>query len=150
MNWASILWLVLFVGFLLAEGLSVMVISLWFAAGALAALLVNLLGGELWLQVLVFVVTSVVLLISLRPLAKKYFTPRIARTNVDAVLDQEGVVIEEIDNVCARGRVKIAAMEWSARSTTGQSIPAGTLVKVDKIEGVKAFVSPVKVEAEVH
>ena len=87
--------------------------------------------------------------ISLRPLARKYFTPKITRTNVDGVLGTTGLVTVPIDNISAAGQVKLGAMEWTARSTSGQPIEAGTLVKVDKIEGVKAFVSPVteKVEA---
>ena len=149
MNWAKILWLALFAVFLFAAASTVSLVSLWFALGALAALVISFLGGELWLQGLVFVVVSVVLLFSLRPLARKYFTPKLTRTNVDAVVGTEGIVTEDVDNVAAQGRVKLGSMEWSARSVTGQNIPKGTLVKVQRIEGVKAFVAPAAVSAEV-
>ena len=89
------------------------------------------------------------MLASLRPIARKYFTPKIIKTNVDSVIGQTGLVTADIDNVTAQGQVKLGAMEWSARSTSGEAIPAGTLVKVDKIEGVKVFVSPAQVEASV-
>ena len=56
----------------------------------------------------------------------------------------KGMVTAEIDNVCAAGQIKLNGMDWSARSTDGSIIPAGTLVRVDRIEGVKAFVSPVE------
>ena len=145
----KIVWLVLMVLFLWIETTTVTMVSLWFGAGALAALIAALFGAELWLQIVLFFAISIVLLASLRPLTKKYFTPKITRTNVDGVIGVTGLVTAPIDNISATGQVKLGAMEWTARSTSGQPIEAGTLVKVDKIEGVKAFVSPVteKVEA---
>ncbi len=149
MNWAAIGWFVLLVVFLMAEAATVVVVSLWFAAGALAALIVSLLGGQFWLQALVFGVVSTVLLISLRPFVRKYFNPKISRTNVDAVISTEGYVTQKVDNISATGRVKLGAMEWTARSSSGETIDENTLVKVDKIEGVKAFVTPVKETVEI-
>lgn len=149
MNWAAIGWFVLLVVFLMAEAATVVVVSLWFAAGALAALIVSLLGGQFWLQALVFGVVSTVLLISLRPFVKKYFNPKISRTNVDAVIGTEGYVTQKVDNISATGRVKLGAMEWTARSSSGETIDENTLVKVDKIEGVKAFVTPVRETVEI-
>ena len=145
----KIVWLVLMVLFLWIETTTVTMVSLWFGAGALAALIAALCRAELWLQIVLFFGVSIVLLASLRPLARKYFTPKITRTNVDGVIGATGLVTAPIDNISAAGQVKLGAMEWTARSTSGQPIEAGTLVKVDKIEGVKAFVSPVteKVEA---
>ena len=144
-----IIWLVLMIVFLFIESQGVNMVSLWFAAGALGALIAQLCGAELWLQIVIFFVLSVALLASLRPIAQKYFTPKIVKTNVDSVIGQTGLVIADIDNVTAQGQVKLGAMEWSARSTSGETIPTGALVKVDKIEGVKVFVSPAQVEASV-
>ena len=138
----TLFWLVLMVVFLLMESQTVTLISLWFAAGSLVALIVALCGGQLWLQAVVFFGVSIVLLASLRPLAKKYFTPKLTKTNVDSVIGSQGYVLTDIDNLNAVGQVKLGAMEWTARSTNGENIPEGTLVKVDRIEGVKAFVSP--------
>ena len=147
----AIIWLVLMVVFLIAEAVTVATISLWFAAGALVALLVSLLGLQVWLQVVLFLLVSGVLLACLRPMVKRHFTPKLTRTNVDAIVGTRGMVTAEIDHVCAAGQVKLNGMEWTARSTTGQIIPAGTLIRVDRVEGVKVFVSPaekrVKVEA---
>ena len=142
----AIIWLVLMVVFLMIEGASVSMVSLWFGAGALAALIVALIGGEIWLQVLVFFTVSIVLLAALRPLARKYLTPKLARTNIDSVIGQTGTVTADIDNISAQGQVRLASMEWTARSTSGDPIPAGTLIRVDRIEGVKVFVSPLQVE----
>lgn len=149
MNWTSIVWLVLLVVFLAAEAATVSMVSLWFAVSALVALLVALLGGPGWLQGTLFLVISAVLLALLRPLVRRYISPRITATNVDSVIGSTGLVTAAIDNVSAAGQVKLGAMEWTARSTSGQPIPVGTLVKVDRIEGVKAFVSPAEVPANV-
>ena len=149
MNWASIVWLVLLVVFLAAEAATVSMVSLWFAVSALVALLVALLGGPGWLQGTLFLAISAVLLALLRPIVRRYISPRITATNVDSVIGSTGLVTAAIDNVSAAGQVKLGAMEWTARSTSGQPIPVGTLVKVDRIEGVKAFVSPAEVPANV-
>ena len=149
MKWAAIVWLLLLVVFLAAEAATVSMVSLWFAVSALVALLVALLGGPGWLQGTLFLVISAVLLALLRPLVKRYVTPRITATNVDSVIGSTGLVTTAIDNVSAAGQVKLGAMEWTARSTSGQPIPVGTRVRVDKIEGVKVYVSPAEVPANV-
>lgn len=147
----SFIWLALMVAFLIAEAATVVMVSLWFAAGALAALAASLLGANLTVQVVLFLAVSAALLACLRPVVRKYFTPRITKTNVDAVVGSRGYVTADIDNACAVGTVKLGTMEWTARSASGEKIPKGTLVEVEKIEGVKAFVVPVKerVESEV-
>ena len=145
----TIIWLVLMIAFLIAEAATVVTISLWFAGGALVALVASLLGAPLWLQVTLFFLVSAALLGSLRGMVKKHFTPKLERTNVDAIIGSSGYVTVEIDNIKATGTVKLGAMEWSARATAGAPIAVGTLVKVDKIEGVKVFVTPAEVPAEV-
>ena len=149
MNWAAILWLLLMVVFLAAEASTVTLISLWFAAGSLCAMIVCLLGGALWLRLTVFLAVSAVLLTALRPLVRKYITPKLTATNVDSVIGSTGLVSVAIDNVTASGQVKLGAMEWTARSTDGSPIPEGTRVRVDRIEGVKIFVTPVEIPAKV-
>lgn len=147
MNWAAILWLVLTVAFLIAEAATVTVISLWFAAGSLAAMATALLGGGIWLQVGVFLAVSAIALTALRPLVRKYLTPKLTATNIDSVIGSVGIVTISIDNISAAGQVKLNGMEWTARSSSGDVIPAGTQVAVNRIEGVKVFVSPVNVAA---
>ena len=142
------LWSVLAVGFLVLEGCTVAMVSLWFAIGAAAALVLSLLGAALWLQMLAFLAVSGVLLALLRPMMRKYV--KSTKTNVDSVPGTEGLVTEDIDNVAYQGQVKLGAMTWTARSTSGASIRAGTRVRVDRVEGVKVFVSPVKVPSETN
>ena len=147
MNWAAIIWLGLTVLFLIAEASTVTVISLWFAAGSLVAMAMALLGGAVWLQVLTFLVVSAVALTALRPLVRKYLTPKLTATNIDSVIGSIGIVTATIDNIGATGQVKLNGMEWTARSTSGEPIAAGSKVRVDRIEGVKVFVSPAEVTA---
>ena len=149
MNWAAIMWLVLLVVFLMVEAATVGMVSAWFAVGSLAAMVTALLHGPVWLQTLLFVAVSTGLLLALRPLVRKYLSPNLTATNVDSVVGSTGIVTAAIDNATAVGQVKLGAMEWTARSTSGQLIPAGTLVKVDKIEGVKAYVTPAEIPAKV-
>ena len=149
MNWAAIIWLGLTVAFLIVEASTVTVISLWFAAGSLVAMAMALLGGAVWLQVLTFLVVSAIALTALRPLVRKYLTPKLTATNIDSVIGSIGIVTATIDNIGATGQVKLNGMEWTARSTSGDPIPAGIKVRVDKIEGVKVFVSPAEISAAV-
>jgi len=141
-------WLALMVVFLIMEANTVAMVSLWFAAGALVALIASLFAAPVGLQVALFLVVSGALLACLRPMVRKYIKPKITKTNVDAIVGSRGYVTGEIDNVSAQGQVKLGAMYWTARSSEGIKIPEGTLVQVDRIEGVKVFVSPAEVEAK--
>ena len=148
MNSAAYSWLGLMVLFLIVEGACPLhLVSVWFAVGSLAALLISLLNAPVWLQIAVFILVSAVAVTALWPLVRKFINPRITKTNVDAVIGSTGLVTVAIDNVSAVGQVKLGAMTWTARSESGDPIAEGTLVKVDRIEGVKAFVSPVKTPA---
>ena len=137
------LWLALFVVFLIVEAGTVALVSIWFALGALAALVSCALGAEMWLQITVFLVVSLVLLALLWKRVRSKLTT--TKTNVDSVIGVEGYVTEAIDNLSYTGRVKLGGITWAARSTSGAGIPVGTLVKVERIEGVKVFVSPAEV-----
>lgn len=150
MNWAAISWLAAMVVFLIVEAACPFhLVSIWFAVGSLAAMIVSLLGGVAWLQITVFCVVSTALLIGLWPFIRKFLNPYLTKTNVDAVIGTQGIVTLEIDNLNAQGQVKLSGMEWTARSTSGENIPVGTRIQVDRIEGVKAFVSPVEVTEKV-
>ena len=146
MNWAAIIWFVIMAVFLIVEAACPFhLVSIWFAAGALVSLVISMLGGELWLQIIAFCIVSGALLAGLWPFIRKFLNPHLTATNVDAVIGTEGIVTADIDNLNAVGQVKLGGMEWTARSTSGDKITAGTRIRVDRIEGVKAFVSPVEV-----
>lgn len=149
MNWEVIIWFGLMVAFLIVEGACpIHLVSIWFAAGSLVAMLAAWLDAALWLQIVLFVAVSGLLLACLWPFTRKLLKPKLAKTNVDAVVGQRGHVTEDIDNIDATGQVKLGGMYWTARSVSGTQIPKGTLVQVEHIEGVKVFVSPVPDKSE--
>ena len=150
MDLIPIIWLGLLILFLVVEAAcAIHLVCIWFAVGSLAALAVYFLHGALWLQITVFLVVSAALLISLWPLTKKFLNPKITKTNVDSIIGSTGYVTAAVDNIHGQGQVKLGAMEWTARSTSGDPIPEGTLIQADRIEGVKVFVTPVKVPEKV-
>lgn len=135
-------WLGAIVVFGIFEAVSVGLTSIWFALGALAGLIAAALGGQLWLQIVLFIVVSAATLIFTRPLAKKYINSRRVATNADRVFTLSGVVKEDIDNLKPSGVVSVDGKEWTARSFTGSPIKAGTVVRTKKIDGVKLIVVP--------
>lgn len=150
MDLTFIVWTALLILFLVVEAACPLhLVSLWFAAGSLAALGVYFFDGPMWLQITVFLVVSCALLAALWPLSKKYLKPNLTATNVDSIIGSTGYVTAAVDNIHGQGQVKLGAMEWTARSSTGETIPKETLVRVDRIEGVKVFVTPVEVAATV-
>ena len=149
MNWAACIWVALAIVFLIVEAACpIHLVSIWFVAGSVVAMIAAMLNWALWLQITLFLVVSVGLLVATLPLVKKFVIPKQEKTNVESVIGSMGYVTEDVDNISAAGQVKLGGMYWTARSEDGHRIPAGTLVEVTKIEGVKAFVKPVPVEAE--
>lgn len=144
----QIVWLVLLILFAAAEAATVGLTSVWFAIGSLGALICALLGGSIWLQIGIFIVLSVVCLVALRPLAKKYLNNRVEPTNADRVIGQEAKVTQAIDNIQGTGAVTIGGVTWTARSEHDTPIPAGAMVRVLRIEGVKVMVETIKEEVK--
>ena len=136
----ELMWLLLVIVFVVIEALTVQMICIWFAGGALVALICSLFDLQVWLQITVFAVFSVALLILTRPVIRKmHRSPRI-RTNADRVLDSIAIVTEEVDNLKSQGAVTIGGLVWSARTKGEEPIPVGTKVIVRAIEGVKVIV----------
>lgn len=142
----KLVWLGLLILFGIGEAMTVGLTSIWFAGGSLAALVCAMAGGPEWLQVIIFLVVSALCLMAVRPLAKKYLTPGYQPTNADRVIGKEAVVTEEIDNLRAQGAVSVAGIVWTARSSADTLIPKGTVVRIDRIEGVKLYVTKIKEE----
>lgn len=145
-------WLVMIFIFAMIEGATAGLTSIWFAIGALAAMIAASAGGQLWLQIVLFLAVSAVTLLLTRPLVKKYVNPRKIRTNADRAIGRECRVTEEIDNVSATGAVMLDGVTWTARSEENERIEKDTLVTVTRIEGVKLYVvrAPVAQEAAVQ
>ena len=144
-----VVWGVLLVVFLIVEGATAGLTSIWFAVGSLVTLIAALLRAPLWLQIVCFIVVSVAVLVLTRPLVRKYINGKTEATNADRVIGQTGVVTETIDNLAAKGAVHIGGKTWTARSVSGEIIPEQTLVCAESIEGVKLLVRPAAVREEV-
>ena len=142
-------WLAALVIFAIVEASTVTLVSIWFVGGSLAALIAALCGGELWLQVVLFLAVSILLLLSLRPLLRKFYSPKKIQTNAPANIGKLAIVTEDIDNLRSTGAVKLSGVVWTARSNSGAVIPIGTVVRITGLEGVKLFVEPAEVEATV-
>lgn len=144
----SVFWLIALIVFGVLEAATVGLASIWFAAGALGALIVSGLGGVLWIQIVVFLVISFVTLLLARPLAQKYLIPKRQATNADRIVGTQAVVKKEIDNLKGQGLVSVAGVIWTARAEGDQIIPEGTTVRILRIEGVKVFVTPEAVASD--
>ena len=145
MEW---IWLAALVLFAIVEASTAALDSVWFIGGALAAMIAALLNGPLWLQIVLFFGASAAMLLLLRPLAKKYLVPRTEKTNAQSIIGKTAVVTQKVDNLHGEGAVKIGSVEWTARSTDGEPIADGAVVRVVKIEGVKACVELIKEEVK--
>lgn len=135
------LWIALFVIFLIAEALTAQLTTVWFAAGSLVALILELAGVKsIGIQVAAFLAVSAVTLLATRPLVKKLINKKAVATNADRNIGCEAVVTEDIDNLKAQGAVKVNGNIWSARSADESPIETGAIVITEKIDGVKMIV----------
>lgn len=140
----SVFWLVAMVVLLIVEAAIPGLVSIWFAIGALAALISALFHAPVWLQLVWFLVVSVLTLILTRPLVKKYVNSRTTPTNADMGIGKDAVVTERIDNLHAKGAVLLDGKTWTARmSSETQTADVGETVRVLRIEGVKLIVEKI-------
>lgn len=135
-----IFWAAAIIIFGIAEAATVQLISIWFVAGSIAALISALFGAAPIIQAIIFIAVSILALVITRPLVKKYINPQKENTNADRVIGQVGIVVEDIDNIRATGQVKVDGKTWTARSMDNSNIPAENEVIIEKIEGVKLIV----------
>ncbi len=136
-----IIWLVVLIVAIVVEVATMGLTSIWFAGGALVAVLSAVLGLPIFLQVLLFFMVSLLMLFFTRPVAVKYFNKDRVKTNVESLVGRQAVVTSEIDNLQAIGQVTVGGQEWSARSCEDRvRIPVGSVVNVVSISGVKLIV----------
>ena len=136
----SILWAGVFIITLIVEGSTMQLISIWFAVGALGALLTTFAGGSFTIQAIVFVILSLILFLSARPLIKKIERKSKSHTNADSVVGMEGIVRDRIDTISGTGRVFVNGLSWAAKSDT--VIEKDERILVLSIEGVTLTVVP--------
>lgn len=140
-----LIWLVAVAALVALEAATFGLTCIWFALGALGALLVSFLGVSFLFQAVVFVVLSAISLILLKPFASKHINSKRVATNADRVIGAEAVVTQDINNELGQGLVKVGGQIWSARSADDkQIIPSGSHVLVKNITGVKLTVEYAK------
>lgn len=138
-------WLGVIVLAIILEAITFDITSIWFAFGAIPSLILSLIGGISWyVQLIVFIVLSVLLILSLRGVVKKWlFKNAKEKTNMDALLGKEYKLLSAI-NEDNSGTVKINGVVWSCLEVNSQSIDEGNYVKIIKIEGNKLIVEKVE------
>ncbi len=134
-------WLAVIIVAAVVEGSTAQLVSIWFVAGGVGALIANLCGAELWTQTVVFVVVTAITLVSTRPLVKKLMNFKKEETNADRYIGKDGIVIVEINNTLGVGQVNVLGSVWTARSEDGSVIKIGEHVLIKAIEGVKLIVT---------
>ena len=139
----TIFWIAAMIFFFIVEAATVGLVSIWFAFGALAALICSLMHAPVWLQIIWFLAISVITLVLTRPLAKRYVNGRAVATNADRNIGRTAVVSERIDNLAATGAVKLDGVTWTARTPEDSvTVEEGAPVIVQEIQGVKLIVVP--------
>ena len=146
MNAQMIFWVAALIVFLIAEGITVSLVSLWFVGGALAAFLVSFATQNFWIQIAVFLGVSIVLLLLLRPLAVRFSVKEKDRitTGANGLVGKRALVTEEIDNLHAKGEVQVNGQYWSAKTADdGIRIPKDSVVRIDSVDGVRLVVEKI-------
>ncbi|MDE7223459.1 MAG: NfeD family protein [Acetatifactor sp.] len=134
-------WLILLIVCIGIEIPTMGLTTIWFAGGALVAIFAAVVGAPIWLQAVIFIVVSLLLLFFTRPIAVKYFNKDRVKTNVESMVGRQAIVISEIDNLQGIGQVTVGGQEWSARSADERvGIAVGAVVTVVAINGVKLIV----------
>ena len=144
----TILWLALTIVFAIVEAATLGLVSVWFAAGSLVAMVASMLHAPLGVQIALFLVTAAVTLVLTRKFAKQQFNKDRERTNADRVVGMVAIVTETVDNDKPSGQVRAGGQIWTARSLQGVVIPEGAKVTVQSIHGVKAMVEEIKSEQQ--
>ncbi len=139
-----VFWVVLACACLALELATVNLVSIWFVAGAVAAIIASALGAGLGVQVGVFILVTAICLIFTMPAARRLLQKSKSATNSDRIIGKEAVVTQDIDNIKGQGQVKVLGSVWSAVSEDESVIPKGSMVKVSEIRGVRAVVKLIK------
>ncbi|MBR5309634.1 MAG: NfeD family protein [Oscillospiraceae bacterium] len=136
----AIIWIVIAVILSIIEAITVSLVSIWFAVGAVAAVIPAYFGAPIWVQILVFLAVSAVSFAFTRRFFKDVVKVKKQPTNADSLIGKDGIVTAEINNLSGGGKLFISGLTWSAKSANGEDIPEGAVATVKKIEGVTLVV----------
>lgn len=136
-----VVWLVILILAIFIEVFTMGLSSIWFAGGALVAVIAAAISLPVWLQIILFIVVSILMLVFTRPVAVKYFNKDRIRTNVESMVGRQAIVVSEIDNLQGIGQVSVGGQEWSARSEDdSKPMAVGCVVEIVAVSGVKLIV----------
>lgn len=144
----EMMWFLAFIAFLILEGITYQLVSVWFAVGALGALSAKLLGMGDYVQTAVFLIISAVLICLVRPLSLKLLKSKPLKNNIQGLIGKQVLIIEDVDNIHQTGKGKINGMEWTVRSENNEQIKSGSIGEITKIEGVKLIVKEFETVSE--
>ncbi|MEG0592273.1 MAG: NfeD family protein [Coprobacillus sp.] len=138
----TLIWTIILVVSVIVEAITIDLVSIWFGVGALCALISEALGLSQTIQITVFAVVSIICIIGVRPVSKKYLRGNTIKTNLDRTIGQHCLVTEKItaDN---KGEVKVMGTLWMASSLNNESIDAGEYAEVVSIEGAHVVVKKI-------
>lgn len=138
------IWVAIIIITIAVEAFTLSLASIWFSAGALAALIAANFELDVWKQLFLFIVVSALLLALIRPLTVRFLHVKNEKTNADRIVGEIAIVTSEINNMHSQGEIAILGQRWTARSVDGTIFPVDTHVRVTQIAGVKAMVDTVK------
>lgn len=136
----GLIWLAIIVVMAIIEIITLGLTTIWFAGGALVAFIASLFGVSLPIQIVLFVIVSLVLLAFTRPFAVKFVNKNRTRTNAESLIGKSAIVLEDINNLKAEGAVSVNGQEWTARAVDDTVITKDTVVEIVEIKGVKLMV----------
>ena len=143
----TIWWLILIIVLVIIELATMGLTTIWFATGAVVAMIASVIGVPVWLQIILFILVSFIMLLFTRPVAVKHFNKERIKTNVETMVGKQAIVVSEIDNLQGIGRVMVDGVEWTGRSLDKKvTFSVGEVVVVVLVEGNKLIVSKLEEE----
>lgn len=140
-------WLALVIVLVIIEAATAELVTIWFAGGAVLALVLSVLGAPFWAQTGTFAAVSLVLLFLTRPLIKKYMKKGAGENGLDRMIGKQGLVTEQVDNLAGTGEVQVDGQYWMARTSDNSlTIEKDQVITVRQIHGVRLIVEPVAKE----
>lgn len=141
MSWY--IWLIIAGLFIIIEAFTSGFLIFWFGIGALVSMIASIFIEDIFIQTIIFIISSVILIFATKPFVKKFTNSKTISTNINSLIGKTGIVVKNIDNLASVGQVKINGELWSAKSINNQIIPDNTKVEIIKIDGVKLIVKPI-------
>lgn len=141
MSWY--IWLIIAGLFIIIETFTSGFLIFWFGIGALVSMIISIFIEDIFIQTIIFIISSVILIFTTKPFVKKFTNSQTISTNINSLIGKTGIVVKEIDNLASVGQVKVNGELWSAKSIDNQIISENTKVEIIKIDGVKLIVKTI-------